>query len=422
MDDYHDTPMPTDPGTPTLDRALAPVTHDAMATMPVVAITGARQTGKSTLARLIARDRALPYLSLDDADVRERATTDPAQLVRESPRMVLDEVQRVPDLLLAIKRAVDDADQRVPGQFLLTGSANLLMMHQVADSLSGRARYVQMLPLTRREQLGFGATGIWGELLHAPVDEWYDLVESQSAPAESWTELAARGGFPRPAVHLETPERRAQWLTAYVDTYLERDLRDLSAIENLVDFRRLMRAACLRIGNLVNITELGRDVQLPKTTVHRYLNLMETSYQLVRLEPYAVNRTKRLIKTPKLYWTDPALALHIAGEFEPRGAHLENAVLADLLAWRGATLSRPNVLYWRTAAGVEVDFVIEDGGTLLPIEVKASTALGSRDAAAATTFLEEYGSRVPGGLILYGGERTFWIARRVLAAPWWKVM
>lgn len=415
--------MPQPPANPILrDRVLAPVVYDAMATMPVVVITGARQTGKSTLAKLIARDRGLPYLSLDDADVRERAVTNPAHLAREAPELVLDEVQRVPEILLAIKRAVDDADQQFPGRFLLTGSANLLMMHHVADSLAGRARYVQMLPLTRREQLGLGATGIWGELLRTPVDGWYELVESQPAPMESWRELAARGGFPRPAVHLDTPARRTQWFAAYLDTYLERDLRDLSAVENLIDFRRLMRAACLRIGNLVNVTELGRDVQLPKTTVHRYLNLMETSYQLVRLEPYSLNRTKRLIKTPKLYWTDSALALHIAGETEPRGAHLETTVLADLLAWRGATLSHPNVLYWRTASGAEIDFVVEDGDTLLPIEVKATTTLGTRDTTAAILFLEEYGRQVPGAVILYGGARTFWIAPRVLAAPWWKVM
>jgi predicted AAA+ superfamily ATPase len=259
-------------------------------------------------------------------------------------------------------------------------------------------------------------------LLEIPVHEWLPLVDSQAVPEEPWPAFAIRGGFPRPAIHLDTPARRAQWYAAYLETYLERDLRDLAAVDNLVDFRRLMRAAALRIGNLVNLTELGRDVQLPKTTVHRYVNLMETSYQLVRLEPYAVNRTQRLVKTPKLYWTDSALAMQLAGETEPRGAHLETTVLADLLAWRGATLPRPNVLYWRTAGGAEVDFVIEQGETLLPIEVKAAATLGSRDAAAALLFLQEYGSQVPGALLLYGGTRTFWVAPRVLAAPWWKVI
>ena len=410
------------PPLPLLSRALAPSTRDALTTMPVVVITGARQTGKSTLAKQIARDTGIPYLTLDDTDVRERAATAPVNLVREAPRMIVDEVQRVPDLLLAIKRAVDDADQQVAGQFLLTGSANLLMMREVADSLAGRALYVHMAPMTRREQLGFGTTGLWGEFLHTPVDKWYDLAESQTAPEESWNELAARGGFPRPAYQLETAAQRARWYGAYLDTYLERDLRDLAAVENLIDFRRLMRAAALRIGNLVNYTELGRDVQLPKTTVTRYLNLMETSYQVIRLEPYSINRTKRLIKTPKLYWNDSALALHVAGETTPRGAHLETTVLADLLAWRGAIMPRPNLLYWRTADGAEVDFVVELGDVLLPIEVKGTTTVGTKDAAGLSMFLEEYEGMAAGGILLYGGTRTFWIAPKVLAVPWWKVM
>jgi predicted AAA+ superfamily ATPase len=390
--------------------------------MPVVVITGARQTGKSTLAKLIAGAHGMPYLSFDDADVRERAASDPRQLVREAPRLALDEVQRFPDLLLAIKRAVDDADQGIAGQFLVTGSANLLMMRRVADSLAGRAIYIHMMPLTRREQLGLGTVGIWTDLLAVPVRAWYELVESQAAPEEPWSALAARGGFPRPAVHLDSTASRAQWYRAYIETYLERDLRDLAAVENLIDFRRLMRAAALRIGNLLNLTELGRDVELPKTTVHRYINLMETSYQLVRLEPYAVNRTQRIIKTPKLYWTDSAMAMHLGGESQPRGAHFETIVLADLLAWRGASQPRPEILYWRTAGGAEVDFVIEHNGDLLAIEVKTAATLGTRDAAGCSLFLREYGRRARGAIILYGGARTFWIGERVLAVPWWKVI
>ena len=159
-------------------------------------------------------------------------------------------------------------------------------------------------------------------------------------------------------------------------TYLERDLQDLAAISALPDFRRLMRAACLRFGQLVNQTELGRDVALPQATVHRWLNLLETSYQLVRLPAYAVNRTKRLIKAPKLYWGDTGVALHLGEIEEPRGAHLENLVLHDLLAWRDARLERAELGYWRTASGEEVDLVIEAGGRLLPIEIKASAGRG----------------------------------------------
>jgi predicted AAA+ superfamily ATPase len=409
------------PPTAPLERLLAPLTREAIETMPVVVITGARQTGKSTLARQLAQEMQAPYLSLDDIDVRERALATPAHFVREAPRMVIDEVQRAPELILAIKRAVDDADQRA-GQFVLTGSANLLMMKQVADSLAGRALYVQMAPLTRSEQLGLGSAGIWSQLVSTPNEQWPELIAQQTAPQESWQDLVMRGGFPRPAYHLKTARQRTQWYSAYIETYLERDLRDLAAVDNILDFRRLMRAACLRLGALVNQTELGRDVQLAKTTVHRYLNLMETSYQLVRLEPYSVNHTLRLIKTPKVYWNDSALAMHLADETTPRGAHLENLVLSDLISWRGASIPRPEVLFWRTTSGVEVDFVIEHGATLLPIEVKSGTTLRSKDAAPLNVFLKEYSAMAPGGIILYSGARIFWITPRVLAVPWWKVI
>ena len=179
-------------------------------------------------------------------------------------------------------------------------------------------------------------------------------------------------GAERSELALDTAEDRDIWFDGYVRSYLERDLQELSAIAALPDFRRLMRAACLRLGQLVNQTELGRDVALPQPTVHRYLHLLETSYLLVRLPAYAVNRSKRLIKSPKLYWGDTGVGLYLAQGVEPDGVHLENLVLHDLLAWRDARLDRAEVFYWRTAIGEEVDFVIEAGGRLLPIEVKAT--------------------------------------------------
>jgi predicted AAA+ superfamily ATPase len=156
--------------------------------------------------------------------------------------------------------------------------------------------------------------------------------------------------------------------------------------------------------------------------VHRWLNLLETSYQLVRLPAYAVNRTKRIIKTAKVYWADTGLALHIAGLGEPAGCHLENLVLNDLLAWRDVRLDRPEVLYWRTATGEEVDFVIEAGGALLPIEVKATAKPRVGDAKHLRAFREEYGRRCRPGLVLHTGDATEWLAPGLLAAPWWKVL
>jgi len=398
-----------------VESALA----DRLRVMPAVVLTGARQTGKSTLAaeRVVGHRR---YATLDDLDVREVARRDPSQLVGSPEPLTLDEVQREPGILSAVKRAIDQ--DRTPGRFLLTGSANLLLMRQVSESLAGRASYLTLWPMTRREQRGDGRAGRWDELLGTPDTQWRDLLLATEEPATDWVPLARQGGYPTPALHLHTDRDRAIWFDGYVRTYLERDLQDLASISALPDVRRLMRAAALRTGQLLNQTELGRDVGLPQPTVHRWLNLLETSYLLVRLPAYAVNRTKRLIKTSKLYWSDTGVALHLAGSPAPSGAHLENLVLHDLLAWRDARLERAEVSYWRTASGEEVDFVVECGDRLLPIEVKSGTNPSLTDATRLRSFRQEYGDRSRAGLLLHAGTRTDWLAPDVLAVPWWRVL
>jgi len=390
-----------------------------MRVMPAVVVTGARQTGKSTLVeQLVPGERR--YATLDDLDVRDAARRDPEVLVGGPGPVTLDDVQREPELLRAVKRAIDR--DRTAGRFLLTGSANLLLMRQVSESLAGRASYLTLWPMTRREQRGLGRCGRWEELLATPDTGWRELLGDEKGSPEDWRLLARRGGFPTPALHLTTASDRRIWFDGYVRTYLERDLQDLAAITGLPDFRRLMRAACHRIGQLVNQTELGRDVALPQPTVHRWLNLLETSYLLVRLPAYAVNRTKRLIKAPKIYWGDTGVAMHLADEQEPSGAHLENLVLHDLLAWRDARIEPAGLGYWRTSIGEEVDFVIEAGGKLLPIEVKSTARPRLTDAAHLRTFHAEYGKKALPGLLLHTGSTIEWLTPDVLAAPWWAVL
>jgi predicted AAA+ superfamily ATPase len=402
-----------------LPRLVARALADRLRVMPAVVLTGARQTGKSTLVQPPLSRGRRRYFSLDDLDVLDAARRDPEVLVGGDQPVTLDEVQREPRLLHAVKRAIDR--RRVAGRFLLTGSANLLLMRSVSESLAGRASHLTLWPMTRREQQGKGRCGLWEELLEARDKEWPDVLRNAPGGPEDWRALARRGGFPTPAVHLKTSADRAVWFDGYVQTYLERDLRDLSSVSALPDFRRLMRAACLRLGQLVNQTEMGRDVALPQPTVHRYLNLLETSYLLVRLPAYAVNRTKRLIKSPKLYWGDTGVALHLAGA-EPGGAHLENLVLNDLLAWRDARADRADVFYWRTSVGEEVDFVIEAGEQVVPVEVKATTRPRLSDATPLRTFRSEYGERARAGVLLHNGSTLDWLAPDVLAAPWWKVV
>jgi predicted AAA+ superfamily ATPase len=403
-----------------LPRLLTDAVRRVSHTMPVVVVTGARQTGKSTLvADLLPGQR--PYYSLDDLDIRTQAERTPDELVGRPGPMVLDEVQRVPDLLLAVKRSVDQ--ERQPGRYILTGSANLLLMKSVSESLAGRAGYLTLWPMTRRERSGLGVAGLWSELLDHPTQRWPEILTARESERADWRDAARIGGYPVPAVLQPDPVDRAIWFDGYVRTYLERDLKDLSSIDNLVDFRRLMGATCHRLGQLMNQTELGRDIQLPQPTVRRWLNLLETSFQLVRLPAYSVNRTKRLIKTPKAYWCDAGLALRLAGGIEPNGSHMENLVMSDLLAWRDAhVLDRPELFYWRTATGEEVDLVVERGRDLLAIEVKATNHPRSGDARHLRTFRDEYGDQVRGCLFLHGGEEIEWLGPRILAAPWWQVM
>lgn len=403
----------------TFPRLVTDSLGDRLRVMPVVVVTGARQTGKSTLARELSPGRRR-YLSLDDLDVLDAARRDPQALVGGDEPVTLDEVQRAPELLHAVKLAVDQ--RRQPGQFLLTGSANLHLMRRVSESLAGRASYLTLWTMTRREQLRLGRCGLWEDLLRARDEEWLDLLAAQPAPPEDWRLLVRRGGFPTPALQLQTDHDRAIWYQGYVSTYLERDLQQISSIAALPDFRRLMRAACLRLGQLVNQTELARDVALPQPTVHRYLNLLETSYLLVRLPAYSVNRTRRLIKSPKLYWGDTGVAIHLAGGAEPTGAHLENLVLTDLLAWRDARVEPAEITYWRTATGEEIDLVIEVGGALLPVEVKATNRPRLADARHLRAFRAEYGGMARAGLLLHTGTTTEWLAPGVLAAPWWRVL
>lgn len=406
----------------TLPRFASNLLGRALAVSPAVVVMGARQTGKSTLVQFERFSEARLYHSLDDPDTHERARSAADDLVRSAPQLTLDEVQRQPDLLLAVKRAVDADRPRRNGRFILTGSANLLLMRQVSESLAGRATYIHLWPFSHGETLGRGSPGLWSDLLATPVAEWMALVLSQDAAPKDWRVTVRRSGYPTPALELADDDARALWFDGYVRTYLERDLQALSAVDNLLDFRRLMRVASHRLGGLVNQAEIARDTAIPRATVQRYLNLLETSFQVVRLPAYAVNRTKRLVKSPKLYWSDPGLAIWLGNTSALDGRHLENLVLADLIVWRDGQSPPPEIAYWRTTTDREVDFVVESGERLLAIEVKAATRPRIRDITGLKLFQEEYADRFLGGLLLHAGSQVEWLADGILAAPWWRVL
>ena len=391
MVDYH--PVDDDTLVPRIQAAHLAA---ALASHPVVVLQGARQTGKSTLARFGPGGRGRRYFSLDDLDVLDTARREPDALLTGSGPVTIDEVQREPALMLGVKRAVDRA--RVPGQFLLTGSANLLLMRSVSETLAGRAVYVRLPGLTWGETEAAAPPAMFQRLLHADDAEAaleIVLASERARPARPLEQAILAGGFPIPALRL-CGEARRLWFDGYVQTYLERDLRQISSVESLVEFRRLMRVAALQTGRLLNHAGLARAAGLPSSTASRYLSLLEGSFLIHRIAPYSVNRSKRLIKAPKLYWADTGLMAYLGGVFDAGaiarsdvvGSILESWVVSHLQTFSALESPPIDVCHWRTAGGVEVDFVLEGTGVLLPIECKWTAHPRAGDLRGLIAFLD----------------------------------
>lgn len=399
-----------------LPRRLARQIREAVRQFPVVVLTGARQVGKSTLLRQEFQDFA--YHTLDDFGLREQAELDPASIWKGETRIILDEVQKVPRLLEAVKLAVDQSGRQL--RFILSGSANLLLMERVTESLAGRAIYLELPPLTWGEMQGVphgqNFLSLWdpqfepGEILLPPVDYLPHLLR----------------GFMPPVWELDRPEDVLLWQEGYVRTYLERDLRELSQIDSLVDFRRLMQVLAIRTGAVLNQADAARDAGLSPATAHRYIRLLEVSHILHRMPAFAASRNKRVVKSPKVAFTDPALAVFLAGYHDAgalRGArelgHFFESMAGQLLLARGNALApRAKVYYWRTVTGHEVDFVLEHGRRLLAVEVKLGTEPKPADIRNLLLFLEQHPDAVR-GVLVHAGHRLHWLHSRVLAVPWW---
>jgi predicted AAA+ superfamily ATPase len=402
-------------------RWLAPRLEAALRVLPVVVVTGARQTGKTTLVQSLPGRRT--FYTLDEVGVWDQARREPLSLLAVRP-VTLDEVQRAPQLLLAVKRAVDQ--RRRPGDFLLTGSANLLLMERVSETLAGRALYLDLPPFCPAE---------WSQRQDAlrPLDrlfaEDFDLEEWPDEIGD-WPAWLLRGGFPT-ALAIETEAERSLWFSAYVQTYLERDLRQLSAVSSLPDFQRVMALAAHRTARLLNQAELARDAALSHPTTHRYLNLLETGCLITRLRPYTTSPAAAIVKAPKLLWNDCGLTAALAGirsvaDLNRRldvGFWLEQTLYQTLQSWRALAPDRRHLHFWRDRAGHEVDFVLEQEGKLVALEIKNSSQVTLADAAGLQAFqaaLKRKHTLVRRVVLHSGTARP--LGADVLALPWnWMV-
>ena len=389
--------------------------RQAIEALPVVVVTGLRQAGKTTFLREDPVFRGWRYLTLDDFATLEAARRDPEALLTSDQPLIVDEAQRCPDLLVAVKREVDR--RRAPGRFVLSGSANLALLGGVSESLAGRAIHLTLHPFNRRERRGeIDRVPFLARFLAEPALPARPAVESLSP------EEILDGGLP--PVALGETANRGLWFLGYEQTYLERDVRDLAQVADLVAFRNLTRLAALRTAQVLNQSELARDAKLPVSTTARYLGLLETSFLLTRLPPYLRSRATRLIKSPKLMVSDSGIAAHLAGvddlssgASEPsRGALFETYVAQNLTAIVDAHLPRAEVSYWSVQGRHEVDFVIAHGARCLAIEVKAATRFDARDLAGLRAFLAHHPEAVA-GVLAYNGREAVSLGDRLWALP-----
>jgi len=378
---------------------------------PVVFLTGPRQSGKTTLAR--ATFPAFRYVSLEDLQNREEAMEDPRGFLRRvaaGTGVILDEVQRTPDLFSYLHGMVDEGGS---GPFILTGSQQFLLSQQISQTLAGRAAVLELLP--------FSVSELVGREPLAPAE----LANPKRIPAErprqSLQELLYSGFFPR--IHDKDLEPAA-WLDGYVRTYIERDVRGMANVGDLDTFARFVGLCAGRSGQLLNLSSLGADAGVSHSTARRWVSILRASYVLDLLPPHHENFSKRLVKTPKLYFLDTGLMCHILGIREPgqlrvhplRGAIFETFVVAELHKLFSHHGQRPPLFFWRDSNGREVDVLIERGATRLPVEAKAGETV-ARDAFRG---LEHYVSLSgdAGGVLVYGGEESYLRGRHLLRA-WW---
>jgi predicted AAA+ superfamily ATPase len=402
-------------------RQITPKVIAALRDSPVVLINGARQVGKSTLAQMLLKNGyKATYLTLDEATTLSALHADPrAFLEAIDGNLIIDEVQRVPEVFRTIKAMVDE--KRTPGRFLLTGSANVLLLPKLSESLAGRMEILTLYPLSQ------------SEIEKSPSSFLEHLFRSRfpAGAAVSPESLEAlngrlvRGGYPE-AVLRPDKSRRQKWFDAYLTTILQRDIREIANIEGMQLLPRLLASLSSRSGSLLNYAAIAAESGIPQSTLRRYISLFEASYLVGEAPPWSVNIGKRLVKTPKIYVLDTGLALGVLGadqdrlgvDGELRGRMLETFVYAELLKHSSWSNDETRLFHFRSHAGDEVDFVVERAdGRIVGIEVKSQRSIGTESFKGLRLLQQQQKNRFHRGVVLYGGKQTISFGRDLFAVP-----
>lgn len=390
--------------------------EEALEDTRVVLIAGPRQSGKTTLATEIA-NKDMPFLTLDDATQLDAAQSDPVGFLRGLDRAVIDEVQRAPELLLAIKAEVDR--EKRPGRFLLTGSANLMTMPKVADSLAGRMEIIRLLPLSQAE-------------LRAGTGEFVDKAFSGRSPAigqpvlgADLVEMVLAGGYPE-ALERTRWQRRQDWYLNYVDAIVQRDVRDIAQIEQLGQMPKLLGVLAEHAGQLVNYSGIGAALGMNHVTTQKYMGVFESLFLTYSLRPWFTNKLKRLTKSPKLHFLDSGLLAALKDASPERitkdktafGAILETFVFGEVLKLASWSAERCSFSHFRDKDGNEVDLVIENRrGEVIGIEVKASATVSSADFSGLKKLASACGDNFVQGFVLYDHDQVVPFGENLFAVP-----
>jgi uncharacterized protein len=403
-------------------RFLEQTISEYLKIFPVLTITGARQTGKSTLLKH-AFSRDWDYFSFDEAGLAQAMGDDPDLFIKNRRRnFIIDEAQKLPKIFPAVKHAVDTNPSR---KIILSGSANFLLLEQVTESLAGRAGVLNLYPFSYSEILEKNAPVLINSM--GTLDSMRALLDAIPVVREAdYGSLIMQGGYPR-VLDLPDDSSRAIWFENYRTTYLERDLRGLGQVANLSDFQKYYEMLAYQAGSLLNLSEIGRDIGITTNTSKKFLSILLSSFQYFLLEPYFININKRLVKRPKVYNGDTGLGcflmkyrgrdeLEKSGRF---GKYFENWVIAEILKQISFGDRRMKPYFWRTSNGAEVDLVLEYGDRLLPFEIKSSSVIRKESLRGLSQFMHELSSRkdVPFGIVLYGGTEIFQIAEKIVAIP-----
>ncbi|MGH8200947.1 MAG: ATP-binding protein [Steroidobacteraceae bacterium] len=383
----------------------------------VVAISGPRQSGKTTLARRFARQGRI-YLTLDSQPTLAAAKNDPVAFIRGLDRAIIDEVQRAPEVLLAIKQSVDE-DPR-PGRFLLTGSANLLTIRTVHESLAGRVEVIPLYPLGRSERLRSRAPQFMSKVFQGQLPQAVESLRGNKL-----LQLVASGGYPD-AVKRRAERRRQDWYRAYIKSIVERDIPEIADIAGREQIPRLLEICARFAGQLTNLSEIGRAIRRDHKTVGQYLRVLEQIYLVQSLLPWSRNELSRLVKTPKLHFIDSGLLTALRGYSTARlrsdrgqlGPLLESFVFSELIKGAAWSKERISIFHYRDKDQLEVDFVLENpAGQIVGVEVKAAASVTQRDFGGLERVASAAGSAFVQGILLYDGEQTLSFGKNLRAAP-----